>query len=73
VTVNVSRSNGRALVSVADDGVGGADPARGSGLHGLVDRVEALAGRLHVDSPPNGGTRINVEIPLEPAVGHEGG
>jgi signal transduction histidine kinase len=64
VTVNVSQSNGSAFVRVADDGVGGADPARGSGLHGLADRVEALAGRLHVDSPPNGGTRINAEIPL---------
>jgi signal transduction histidine kinase len=64
VTVSVSQSNGSAFVRVADDGVGGADPARGSGLHGLADRVEALAGRLHVDSPPNGGTRINAEIPL---------
>jgi signal transduction histidine kinase len=73
VTVAVSQSNGSALVCVADDGVGGADPARGSGLHGLVDRVEALAGRLHVHSPPNGGTRINVEIPLEPQFEDESG
>jgi signal transduction histidine kinase len=64
VTVNVSHLNGRAVVRVADDGVGGADPARGSGLHGLADRVEALSGRLQVASPPNGGTRIEAEIPL---------
>jgi signal transduction histidine kinase len=64
VTVRVSHSNGRAVVRVADDGIGGADPARGSGLHGLADRVEALSGHLQVDSPPNGGTRIKAEIPL---------
>ena len=64
VTVRVSPSNGVALICVADDGIGGADPARGSGLHGLVDRVEALGGRLQVDSPLDGGTRITAEIPL---------
>ena len=64
VTVAVSRSDGRVLVPVADDGVGGADPARGSGLRGLADRLEALGGGLQVDSPPNGGTRIRAEIPL---------
>jgi signal transduction histidine kinase len=63
-TVSISRSNGRARVTVADDGVGGADPARGSGLRGLAARVEALNGRLGVDSPPGRGTRINAEIPL---------
>ena len=63
-TVGVSRSNGFALVTVADDGVGGADPARGSGLHGLAARVESLNGRLDVDSPPGRGTRIRAEIPL---------
>jgi signal transduction histidine kinase len=51
------------VVEVADDGVGGADPTRGSGLRGLVDRVEALDGRLAVESPPGRGTRIRVEIP----------
>ena len=63
-TVGVSRSNGCALVIVTDDGVGGADPARGSGLHGLVARVESLNGHLDVDSPPGRGTRIRAEIPL---------
>ncbi len=62
-TVKVSRSNGTATVNVADDGVGGADPARGSGLRGLAARVEALNGHLHVDSAPGRGTRIRAEIP----------
>jgi signal transduction histidine kinase len=51
-------------VTVADDGVGGADPARGSGLHGLAARVEALNGRLDIQSPEGHGTRIRAEIPL---------
>jgi PAS domain S-box-containing protein len=61
--VRVSRQNGVAVVEVEDDGVGGADPSRGSGLRGLADRVEALAGRLAVDSEPGRGTRIRAEIP----------
>ena len=52
VTVSIRRSNGHATVVVADDGVGGADPALGTGLRGLADRLEALDGRLEVDSPP---------------------
>ena len=63
-TVSVGRSNGSAKVVVSDDGVGGADPARGSGLRGLAARVEALNGHLHVESPPGRGTRITAEIPL---------
>ena len=51
-------------MTVSDDGVGGADPAGGSGLRGLAARVEALNGRLEIDSPPGGGTRIRAEIPL---------
>jgi signal transduction histidine kinase len=62
-TVRVRRSNGSATVMVSDDGVGGADPARGSGLRGLAARVEAMGGRLEVDSPPQRGTRITAEIP----------
>jgi PAS domain S-box-containing protein len=61
--VRVSRGNGLAVVEVEDDGVGGADPTRGSGLRGLADRVEALAGRLAVDSESGRGTRIRAEIP----------
>ena len=62
-TVSVRRSNGRATVTVSDDGVGGADPAIGTGLRGLADRIEALQGRLDVESPAARGTRISAEIP----------
>jgi signal transduction histidine kinase len=62
--VSIGRANGAATVIVSDDGVGGADPAGGSGLRGLAARVEALNGRLDVDSPPGRGTRIIAEIPL---------
>jgi PAS domain S-box-containing protein len=51
------------IVEVADNGVGGVDISRGSGLRGLADRVEALGGQLAVDSPPGGGTRLRAEIP----------
>jgi PAS domain S-box-containing protein len=61
--VSVTRMNGRAVVEVFDDGVGGADPERGSGLRGLVDRIEALDGSLQVSSPPGGGTTVHAEIP----------
>jgi PAS domain S-box-containing protein len=63
VAVSIASVNGHAVVEIADDGRGGADPAKGSGLRGLVDRVEALDGRLHVESPPGEGTRIRAEIP----------
>jgi signal transduction histidine kinase len=53
------------LVSVSDDGQGGADPARGSGLLGLKDRAEAMGGRMSVESPPGGGTSLYVELPLD--------
>jgi signal transduction histidine kinase len=64
VAVSVRRDEGRVLVQVADDGIGGADPVSGSGLHGLADRVEALHGHLRVDSPPGGGTRVEARIPV---------
>jgi signal transduction histidine kinase len=63
VSVRVGSRNGRAVVEVSDDGVGGADPARGSGLRGLADRVEALGGMLAVESPAGEGTRLRAEIP----------
>jgi len=63
VGVRVTRLNGNAVVEVADDGVGGADPGSGTGLRGLADRVEALDGRLHVESSPGRGTVIRAEIP----------
>jgi signal transduction histidine kinase len=62
-SVMVVRRNGHALIEVRDDGIGGADPARGSGLSGLADRVAALGGRLEVDSPAGGGTLVRAEIP----------
>jgi signal transduction histidine kinase len=63
VSVRVRRENGAALVEVEDDGVGGADPGRGSGLRGLADRVAALDGTIRVESPPGRGTRVAAEIP----------
>jgi PAS domain S-box-containing protein len=63
VEVSVTRLNGAAVVEVADDGIGGADPNRGSGLRGLADRVESLDGRLRVESSPGAGTRVRAEIP----------
>ena len=62
-TVSVRRSNGRAMVTVSDDGVGGADPALGTGLRGLADRLEALNGRLDVESSAASGTRLSAQIP----------
>jgi signal transduction histidine kinase len=64
VRVQISQVNGSALVEVSDDGVGGADPERGSGLRGLSDRLSALRGTLSVESPPGAGTCIRAEIPL---------
>jgi signal transduction histidine kinase len=63
-TVSISRYNGSAIVEVADDGVGGADPGRGSGLRGLTDRVTALDGKMQIDSPAGAGTRLRAEIPV---------
>jgi signal transduction histidine kinase len=65
--VSLATENGTLQVTVSDDGVGGADPERGSGLRGLADRVEALEGRFVVTSPPGRGTTIAAEIPLHPA------
>jgi signal transduction histidine kinase len=63
-SISVTTGDGRVTVTVEDDGRGGADPARGTGLRGLADRVEALGGAMHVDSPAGGGTRLAAEIPL---------
>ena len=68
VEVSAALANGRLQVCVHDDGVGGADPARGSGLVGLKDRVEAIGGTLAVDSPPDHGTTVRCALPL--AAGH---
>jgi signal transduction histidine kinase len=61
--VAVSANGSRVVVEVEDDGVGGADAARGSGLRGLQDRVHALGGRLSVESKPGTGTSIRAELP----------
>ena len=62
-TVDLARDNGDLRVVVADDGVGGATLGTGSGLTGLADRVGALGGRLSLDSPTGGGTRLTAVIP----------
>jgi signal transduction histidine kinase len=51
------------VLEIVDDGIGGADSERGSGIRGLADRVEALNGRLRVWTPKGGGTRVMAEIP----------
>jgi signal transduction histidine kinase len=63
VRVSVADTDGGVLVDVDDDGVGGADPARGSGLRGLADRVHALDGQLTVESPLGHGTHLHAAIP----------
>jgi signal transduction histidine kinase len=62
-SVRVSHDDGALVVEIADDGIGGADAGRGSGLRGLADRVEALDGRLRVVSPPGAGTVVRAELP----------
>ena len=61
--IRVVHDDGGLLVEITDDGVGGADATRGSGLRGLADRVEALDGRLQVDSPLGAGTVVRAELP----------
>jgi signal transduction histidine kinase len=62
-TVELARAGDQIVVEVVDDGVGGADTERGTGLRGLADRVEALGGRLRVWTPRGGGTRVRAELP----------
>ncbi len=62
--IDVDSRDGKLVVSVSDDGRGGASLDAGSGLRGLVDRVEALGGRLNVESPPGEGTLLVAELPL---------
>jgi signal transduction histidine kinase len=64
VHVAVEASGGLLRIVVRDDGVGGADPARGSGLLGLKDRAEAIGGRLALDSPRGAGTTLRFALPL---------
>jgi len=62
--VRVRETERALIVVVEDDGKGGADPAAGTGLSGLADRVAAFEGRLEIDSPVGGGTRVRAELPF---------
>jgi signal transduction histidine kinase len=62
-TISANATDGRLVVEVADDGVGGADPTHGSGLRGLADRVAALDGSIRIESAGGKGTVIRAEIP----------
>jgi signal transduction histidine kinase len=64
-TLRLDASNETVVLRVGDDGAGGADPNRGSGLRGLADRVEALGGKLELRSPPGQGTLLTASIPYE--------
>jgi signal transduction histidine kinase len=64
VHVDAEAVEGALRLCVRDDGAGGADPARGSGLVGLKDRVEALGGSIAVQSPVGAGTTLHAELPL---------
>ncbi|MEA2198153.1 MAG: hypothetical protein QOJ25_2204, partial [Solirubrobacteraceae bacterium] len=65
IEVSLAPCDGILLLSIRDDGVGGADAARGSGLVGLTDRVEALGGTIDIESAPGGGTSLVATLPLE--------
>jgi PAS domain S-box-containing protein len=65
VTVSAHTDGANLLLCVQDNGIGGADVGKGSGLIGLVDRVDALGGQMEIDSPPGGGTSLQATIPLE--------
>lgn len=62
----MTRPDGRSVVEVADDGIGGADITRVTGMRGLTDRVEALDGTLSVGAGPTGGTVITAAVPVPP-------
>jgi signal transduction histidine kinase len=63
VHVGLKAQDSIAELAIRDDGVGGADPARGTGLIGLVDRVEAIGGRIRITSQPGTGTSLLVTLP----------
>ena len=66
ITMRVDGCDGALILSISDDGVGGADPGRGSGIIGLNDRVEALGGTISMLSPPGHGTALHVQLPADP-------
>jgi len=65
VKVELDAHDATLQLAIRDDGLGGADPSRGSGLVGLSDRIEALGGTLEVTSPTGGGTTLLIELPVE--------
>jgi signal transduction histidine kinase len=67
VRIRVARVADALVVEIVDDGAGGADPSSGTGLRGLADRVDALDGRLELDSRPGAGTRVSARLPLRDA------
>jgi len=69
VEVDAEASGGTLRVCVRDDGAGGADPLRGSGLVGLKDRIEALGGTFSIHSPAGGGTTVSCELPVVAGAG----
>jgi signal transduction histidine kinase len=73
IEISLTTRDGNLLLSVRDDGVGGADPARGSGLAGLADRVEALGGSIQVHSAAGAGTHITVDLPLDSELAQSAG
>jgi signal transduction histidine kinase len=73
IGISLAMRNGSLLLSIGDDGIGGADPARGSGLVGLTDRVEALGGSMHIHSAAGAGTHITAHLPLEQEPTHSTG
>jgi signal transduction histidine kinase len=65
IKINIfTERSGLLRLEVTDDGIGGADAVRGSGLAGLTQRVSTVDGRIHVSSPPGGPTTVTVELPL---------
>jgi signal transduction histidine kinase len=69
INIRVEVAGDALIVTIRDDGIGDADPARGTGLTGLKDRVEALGGVMRIESPPDAGTMLRAELPLTAASG----
>jgi signal transduction histidine kinase len=63
ISLRATRADGRLVVTITDNGIGGAAPVRGSGLDGLADRVAAFGGVLRIDSRPGAGTELTAELP----------
>jgi glucose-6-phosphate-specific signal transduction histidine kinase len=67
IDIRADGRDGALTLWIHDDGVGGADPGRGSGIIGLQDRVEALGGTISVLSPPGHGTTLHLQLPAGPS------